>query len=180
MKGVLARNRESFWYIRKSNRLFASIGEAELKSKVLSILSALILISACTEQYDPSYTRNMLEEERKTGNARHASLTDDGKLPGDAEEKPFVAAEVYAQLCTSCHGMTGKADTAGAMALNPKPRDLTDKAWHASVDDGRIYDVLKNGGSSVGLSPTMVSFAGILDTDEKLNAMVKYVRTFGK
>jgi mono/diheme cytochrome c family protein len=151
-----------------------------LKIEVLSVLSALILISACTEQFDPSYTRNMLEEERITGNAQHPSLTDDGKLPGEAEEKPFVAAEVYAQLCSSCHGMTGKADTAGAMALNPKPRNFTDKAWQASVDDTRIYNVLKNGGSSVGLSATMVSFAGVLDSDEKLNAMVKYVRHFGK
>ena len=151
-----------------------------LKLKAITIASFVIMTCACTEQFDPSYTRDMLEEERVTGNRKLDALTDDGKLPGEAVAKEFVASEVYNQLCSSCHGMDGAAATPGAMALNPKPRNFTDKAWQASVDDNRIYTVLKQGGGAVGLSATMVSFAGVLDTDEKLNAMVKYVRSFGK
>jgi cytochrome c553 len=151
-----------------------------LKFQALTFILAAIAISACTEQFDPSHSREMLEEERLIANTKQASLTEDGKLPGEAKPVEFKADEVYAQLCSSCHGMDGAANTAGAMALNPRPRAFTDKQWQASVSDERIYKVLKEGGMAVGLSATMVSFAGILDSDEKLNAMVKQVRSYGK
>ena len=149
-----------------------------MKLKATIFVGMLLTTVACTEQFDPSQTRNMLEEERTTANRQLATLTEDGKLPGEAKVKEFNAAEVYGQLCVSCHGADGKANTPGAMALNPKPRNFTDKTWQASVDDARIKKVLKEGGMSVGLSATMVSFAGVLDNDKKLDAMVKYIRSF--
>ena len=151
-----------------------------MKLKALTFVVAIVAFSACTEQFDPSYSREKFEEERITANTEKATLTDDGKLPGEAVQKEFNAEETYNQLCVSCHGIDGKANTPGAMALNPKPRNFTDKQWQASVDDARIKKVLSQGGSSVGLSATMVSFAGILDSDAKLDAMVKYIRTFAK
>ena len=36
---------------------------------------------------------------------------------------------VFAQYCGSCHGAAGKGDGAGAAALNPKPKDLTDGGY---------------------------------------------------
>ena len=65
------------------------------------------------------------------------------------------------------------------MAMQPRPRNFTDKAWQKSVDDKRLVKVLKEGGQSVGLSASMAAWGGVL-SDDDIDAVVKYVRQFGK
>src|SRR3990172_5950839 len=45
------------------------------------------------------------------------------------------AKDLFAQQCAACHGPTGKGDSPAAAALNPKPADLTNKAYLAGLKD---------------------------------------------
>lgn len=94
-----------------------------------------------------------------------------GALAADAD----AGATKFKQLCATCHGASGHGDGPAAVALNPKPRDMTDAAWQASVDDDHIRTVIKNGGAAVGLSPTMTAFGHAL-SEEDLDNVVAYIR----
>lgn len=82
----------------------------------------------------------------------------------------------YKQLCTSCHGPTGLGDGPAAAALNPKPRNLVDAAWQASVDDQYLRDVIGKGGPAVGKSPLMAPFGASLQ-GAQLDDVVAYIRS---
>jgi len=85
-------------------------------------------------------------------------------------EKQFKA------ICASCHGEDGKAATAAAAAMNPKPRNLTNGAWQTASTDAHITKVILEGGASVGLSATMPAWGSVID-DKMVVKVVKYIRT---
>lgn len=89
------------------------------------------------------------------------------------------AKKNYNLYCGSCHGADGGASTPTAMALSPKPRDFKDKGWQKQVDDARIAKVIKEGGASVGLSPSMAPWGATL-SDEDIQALVTIIRDFAK
>ena len=93
----------------------------------------------------------------------------------DAEE----GKKVYMQFCSSCHGQSGKGDGPAAAALNPKPRDHTDKEYMSKLSDDDIFKVVKNGGASVGKSPLMPAWGATLK-DDQIQDVVAYVRTLSK
>jgi hypothetical protein len=68
---------------------------------------------------------------------------------------PEQGKKLYEQFCTSCHGQSGKGDGPAAAALNPKPRDYTNKEVMSKLSDDDLFNVIKNGGASVGKSPLM-------------------------
>ena len=148
-------------------------------ARALIAILTLIVIGACTDQFDPSSHRAKFDEERMTANRNLPSLDEKGELPSGAGEV-WDVKEVYARVCSTCHGMDGKAATQSAQFLNPKPRNFTDKAWQASVSDEHVASVFMKGGASVGLSPTMAPFPGEFKKPEQTQAMVDYIRTFGK
>ena len=90
----------------------------------------------------------------------------------DAEE----GKKLYGQYCASCHGQSGKGDGPAAAALNPKPRDHTDKAYMSSLTDDDMLKVIKNGGASVGKSPLMPPWGASLK-DDQIKDVIAYVRT---
>lgn len=92
----------------------------------------------------------------------------------DQAHKEFVAR------CASCHGMAGKGDGPGAAALNPKPRNYTDKEWQKSVTDEQIANTVMYGGAAVGKSPIMPSHPDLQSKPEMVAALVKVVRGFGQ
>ena len=153
------------------------------------VFSVLTGCSACTEQHDPRSDRALFKQEENVGNKKIARLNEDGSLPAPVEESTDDAAAVavaanpvmekYQTFCSACHGANGASDGPAAMAMNPKPRNLTDPAWQDSVDDARIYKVLKEGGTAIGISATMAAWGGVLSDDE-INEMVKIVRSFRK
>src|SRR5574341_1503350 len=61
----------------------------------------------------------------------------------------------FVQNCAPCHGQAGKGDGAAAAALNPKPRDLTDRAYMGGLKDEYLIDIVKKGGAGVGKSAAM-------------------------
>ncbi len=90
-----------------------------------------------------------------------------------------AAKAVYAERCAACHGASGKGDGAGAAALNPKPRNYTDKAWQTSVTDEQIKKTIVYGGAAVGKSPIMPASPDLDGKPEVVDGLVKVVRSFG-
>jgi cytochrome c oxidase cbb3-type subunit 3 len=90
----------------------------------------------------------------------------------DAEQ----GKKLYGQFCASCHGQSGKGDGAAAAALNPKPRDHTDRDYMSKLSDADMLKVIKNGGASVGKSPLMPPWGGSLK-DDQIQDVIAYIRT---
>ena len=84
--------------------------------------------------------------------------------------------KLYGQFCVSCHGQSGKGDGPAAAALNPKPRDHTDKEAMSKLSDDDLLKVIKNGGASVGKSPLMPAWGASLK-DDQIKDVIAYVRT---
>ena len=91
------------------------------------------------------------------GGSENPAPAENGETPvtPDTEIDLAVGAEYYATTCTPCHGATGKGDGAASANLVPKPRDLTDKEWKATIDDDYLRKIIQYGGSMVDKAPTM-------------------------
>lgn len=87
--------------------------------------------------------------------------------------------QTYAKFCASCHGNAGKGDGPGAAALNPKPKDLTDKAYVSKLEDKYLVDIISKGGAAVGKSPLMPPWGGALKTED-IHNVIAYIRSLGK
>lgn len=93
-----------------------------------------------------------------------------------AEAKSF-----FDTTCSVCHGKTGKGDGPGAVALDPKPRDYTDKEWQKSISDEDIRKTILEGGAAMGKSPLMVAYKAQLgDKPEVVDGLVAIIRSYGK
>jgi cytochrome c oxidase cbb3-type subunit 3 len=84
--------------------------------------------------------------------------------------------EIYDQLCWRCHGRSGKSDGPVSEAMNPRPRDLTDRTYMSGISDEDLLNVIKQGGAGVGKSPAMMAFKDVL-SDEDIRDLVAYLRT---
>jgi cytochrome c5 len=93
---------------------------------------------------------------------------------GDAGEVSLARGEtVVKERCELCHGASGKGDGPGGAALNPKPRNWTDKTYMGTKTDDELYEVIYNGkGSMPAWGKT-----GILTESEIRSAILK-VRTY--
>jgi len=154
-----------------------------LKSRTLLAVVAVSALSACTlEWFDPSKDHAKFKAEENAANGASVKLNAKGEVGGTTAGG--AAAEVdgkaiYAANCSACHGDIGDAASPAAAAMNPKPRNFTDKAWQSASDDARITKVIKEGGASVGLSPTMPPWGAQFD-DAQVAALVATIRAFGK
>lgn len=86
---------------------------------------------------------------------------------------------LFAQNCAACHGTAGKGDGAAAAALNPKPRDLTDKAYMAGLKDEYLMDIVKKGGAAVGKSALMPPWGAAMK-DDQIRDVIAFVRSLAK
>ncbi|MBU0679154.1 MAG: c-type cytochrome [Verrucomicrobia bacterium] len=85
----------------------------------------------------------------------------------------------YQMFCSACHGVTGKGDGVAAAALDPKPANHSDKELMGAMTDEYIFEVIKNGGASVGKSPMMAAWGAAL-SDQDLKNVVAYIRTLAE
>jgi mono/diheme cytochrome c family protein len=83
------------------------------------------------------------------------------------------AKQLYEQTCAMCHGPEGKGDGPNAQVLQPKPANLT--VVLKDKDTDYLTKLLKGGGASVGKSPLMPSYEGMLN-DEQIKTLIKYVK----
>lgn len=77
--------------------------------------------------------------------------------------------QIFAQNCATCHGPGGKGDGPAAVALNPKPQDLTDNQWKYGGTPDQIYKTITNGSPGTA----MVSWSSLPEQDRR--ALVAYV-----
>lgn len=85
----------------------------------------------------------------------------------------------FVQNCAPCHGPAGKGDGAAAAALNPKPRDLTDKAYMAGLKNEYLIDIVKKGGIAVGKSAAMPPWGAAMK-DDQIRDVIAFVRSLAK
>ena len=83
--------------------------------------------------------------------------------------------ETFQNTCVPCHGPEGKGDGVAAAALNPKPRNLTDAAYMSTKTDDHLHKVISEGGASVGLSPMMAAWGGVL-SEQDIRNVIAYIR----
>lgn len=101
-----------------------------------------------------------------------------GATPTVATGGPSDGRALFAQRCGPCHGTSGRGDGPAAAALDPKPRDYTDRAWQASVTDEAIRKIIVGGGAAVGKSPSMPPNPD-LEGSPMLDEVVSVVRSYG-
>lgn len=89
------------------------------------------------------------------------------------------ATSNFSNLCSNCHGPSGKGNGSMAAALNPKPRDFSDCKTMTKDSDDILFKAIKGGSQSIGRSAMMPPWGGAL-TDEQIHELVSYVRTFCK
>lgn len=88
---------------------------------------------------------------------------------------PVAAGRVlFMSACVPCHGEGGKGDGVASKDLNPKPRNLTDAAYMAKLDDRYLYELVSRGGIAVGKSAQMPEFAF---SPQDIQNLIAFVRT---
>jgi mono/diheme cytochrome c family protein len=92
---------------------------------------------------------------------------------------PNRGAALYTDYCWTCHGKTGKGDGPIAMAYEPRPRSLTDRAQMSKRTDYDLYNVISQGGPAVGHSATMPAWSSVLSPQEMWD-LVAYIRQLSK
>jgi mono/diheme cytochrome c family protein len=88
------------------------------------------------------------------------------------QDERAQAEENFANICAKCHGREGT----GGVPISPggpKPRDLTDPAWQASVIDAQIETTIRTG------KTPMPAFHALLTT-EQIRGLVGKVRRLRK
>jgi len=100
-----------------------------------------------------------------------------GAAVSSAETKGDAAKgkTTFENTCAACHGPGGKGDGPAAAALDPKPKNLSDAKLLSTQTDDFIYKVISEGGASVGLSPMMAPWGGVLSEQDIWN-VVAYIR----
>ncbi len=86
---------------------------------------------------------------------------------------------LFTKYCGSCHGANGKGDTPVAAALNPKPKDLTDKKYMAGLKDDYLFNLIQKGGAAVGKSPLIPAFGAQLK-EQEIRDVIAFVRSLAK
>jgi cytochrome c553 len=101
--------------------------------------------------------------------------------PTEGAQPPAEEAQtMFKTVCAACHGETGTGNGPAAAALDPKPRNYTDKTWQASVTDDQIAKTILMGGAAVGKSPVMPAQPQLREKPEVLAELVKIIRKFGQ
>jgi cytochrome c553 len=134
---------------------------------VLVLSLAALTAFACGKKEEPSPAGTNAPQTAATTTTNRAAL-------GDG-----AAKEIFDTRCAACHGTEGKGNGPGAAALNPKPRNYTDKAWQAAVTDEQIKKTILLGGAAVGKSPVMPASPDLDEKPEVVDGLVKIVRRFG-
>ena len=100
-------------------------------------------------------------------------------IPVLAQGSAAKGKDLYAKHCGGCHGPAGKGDGPAAAALNPKPTDLTNKAYMAGLKDQYLFDLIQKGGAAVGKSPLIPPFGSKLK-DGDIRDVIAYLRSLAK
>jgi cbb3-type cytochrome c oxidase subunit III len=87
-----------------------------------------------------------------------------------------AGGSTFKSYCATCHGDAGQGNGPAAVALNPKPRDLSDKNYMDSLNDDHLKKVIKQGGGSVGKSPLMPAL-GAGFSKQQVTDLIAFIRS---
>jgi cytochrome c553 len=59
--------------------------------------------------------------------------------------------------------------------MDPRPRDLTDRTYMATISDEDLLNVIKHGGAAASKSPAMMASKEALSDDE-ISDLVAFIR----
>ncbi len=94
-----------------------------------------------------------------------------GNLRGNAE----AGSLLYSTYCASCHGPKGHGDGPVAATMNPRPANHSDHVYMATLSDQHLYKVISQGGASVGKSPLMAPWGGVIN-DQGIRDLIAFIR----
>src|ERR1700719_1260723 len=77
-----------------------------------------------------------------------------------------AAKQNYDTFCVKCHGPGGKGDGPAAATLSTNPRNFSDCAAMGKISDDTMFNVIKNGGASAGLSKDMQAWSSGFEDDD--------------
>ena len=97
---------------------------------------------------------------QQTAPADGASAAAGGRPPATPQSIQH-GQQLFQQTCASCHGAQAKGDGPAAVALNPKPQDLTDDQWKHGGQPPQIFRTISNGVPGTG----MVAWTSIPEKD---------------
>lgn len=100
-----------------------------------------------------------------------AWLLNDPRPPAGASR----GERLYYAHCLECHGRDGRGSWRAGLFLL-RPGDLTSPGRLSAESDRYLFDIVKNGGSTLG-RPGMPGF-GYHMSDDDIRAVVNYVRAF--
>lgn len=69
------------------------------------------------------------------------------KNPVGRAEGAKAGKAIFETNCAMCHGASGKGDGPAGAALNPKPRNLTDRAVQAETDGELFWKISEGRGA---------------------------------
>jgi len=95
-------------------------------------------------------------------------------LPHPVPKNATPMQKLYLTNCATCHGANGHGSWRATIFLI-RPGDLTDKRAMSQLADEYLFNLVKNGGATIG-RPGMPAFGYHL-TDDQIRALVAYVRT---
>lgn len=142
-----------------------------MANRIASIAVAAVVATlglACQEEQAVHHTRP-----KQTTPATAAPATQ-----APVAEVSEESLKLFKSRCAVCHGEQGNGNGPGAAALNPKPRDYTNKEWQAKVTDDQIRSVIVMGGAALGKSPIMPASPDLQAKEDVVNGLVKIVRSF--
>jgi mono/diheme cytochrome c family protein len=88
-----------------------------------------------------------------------------------------AARDNFDTQCAKCHGESGRGDGPAGAALPTRPRNFSDCSRMAKESDQRLFNTIKGGGASVGLSRDMPPWGEAFE-DQEINGLVSYIRLF--
>ncbi|ETX02217.1 MAG: hypothetical protein ETSY1_04335 [Candidatus Entotheonella factor] len=92
-----------------------------------------------------------------------------------AQGQAEMGQSIYTRHCARCHGADGRGGPMASM-LSVPPRNLTDRAYMQARTEEQLFEVIKHGGSALGVSATMPGFGQQL-SDEQIWDTVAFIRT---
>ena len=113
-----------------------------------------------------------------------ARAADEAKSPAGQPEavlnyEQSNGQKLFAHYCAVCHGASGEGDGFNAFNLNPKPRDLSDRATMQRFSDQQLFLVISQGGAERGKSNLMPPWGHTLN-ERQIRYLLAYIRTLGE
>lgn len=90
------------------------------------------------------------------------------------------ADQLFATLCSTCHGPQGAGDGPASAAFPTKPANFDSADFQKSVSDEEIAKAIVGGGPAVGKSPLMPANPNLEGKPAVVEALVQKIRGFGK